>query len=68
MFLVDFEEFIRGAGFERGEFGGFGVGVGGLAGFPAGGGGGGGARLRLGVWLWWVGEVGQGEVLLRLCL
>lgn len=62
MFFIDFEEFIGGAGFERGEFGGFGVGVGGLAGFPAGGGGGaGGAGLvvRLGdvVATWWLGDV-----------
>lgn len=49
MFFVDFEQFVGGAGFEGCEFGGFGVGVGGLASFPAGGGGGGaGLLLRLG--------------------
>lgn len=45
MLLVDLEQFVGGAGFEGGEFAGFGVGVAGLAGFPAGGGGGRGAGL-----------------------
>ena len=59
MLFVDFEEFVRGAGFERGEFAGFGVGVAGLPGFPTGGGGGGGGAglVRLGAATWWVGEV-----------
>lgn len=47
MLVVDFEQLVGCARFEGREFGGFGVGVGVLAGFPAlgGGGGGGGAEL-----------------------
>lgn len=56
MLLVDFEQFVRRAGFEGCEFGGFGVGIAGLSGFPAvAAAGGGEAGLRVvddGGWVW----------------